>query len=528
MKWIRRVIIEDFQSHRSTEVELVEGFNVIVGPSDQGKTAILRAIRWVLYNDPKGSDFIRVGSSKAKVSLIMNDGTIVCRERSSSRNRYTVAVPGEEEQVYEGFGHTVPDGVKEATGIQLLKIDEEHQVAINLGMQLDPAFLLDSNGSMKAKAIGRVNGVHILDYAHKTTSSELNSKQAEERKVQAELGKVHEQLKPFENLDAWQSQLERMESRLQQVDQLNQFTEGLEQRKNRRAELAGKLQIAEQYLARLATLDEAARIWQQVQEIEWRGEQFIQIHKRLHDTRTTLQAASETIYQTESLKGTTALLEEAEAKHQLGQELTKLLVQTKAQQKETKQNEVLLTKTQHLSHAGQLHILLENIQRKESQLQILKLKQKEYQTLDLKIAQVLGKTAHLYAAEKHWIQSQENVRKQDSLKVYQKRNEDLKKQILLVNHTIQGTNHIDEAEQKWQRVDKVFYLLVELQQFNQKLKQAKWEKEKLDKEQTAIERKMEEYAKQYYERLKSMGRCPICLGEVEKHTVDRIVAELGS
>ena len=71
MKAIKRVIIEDFQSHRYTELELAPGFNVIVGPSDQGKTAILRAIRWVIYNDRRGTDFIRVGASKARVTLVM-------------------------------------------------------------------------------------------------------------------------------------------------------------------------------------------------------------------------------------------------------------------------------------------------------------------------------------------------------------------------------------------------------------------------------------------------------------------------
>lgn len=528
MKWIRRVIIEDFQSHRLTELDLVEGFNVIVGPSDQGKTAILRAIRWVLYNDPRGSDFIRVGSTKAKVSLIMNDGTIVSRERSSSRNRYSIAVPGEEEQIYEGFGHNVPDAVKEATGIQLLKIDEDHQVAIHLGMQLDPAFLLDSNGAIKAKAIGRVNGVHILDYAHKTTSSELTSKHGEERRVQAEISKIDEQLLPFENLDHWQVQLERMETGLQKADQLDQKIEELQERKNRKEELERKLQIAEKYLARLAVLDEAASWWQQAQELQRKGEQFAHLQNRLRDTRATLQEASLTILRTESLKEASEMMAEASAKHQLQQDLTKFGAQKKVLQKETGQNEVLLNKTDQLSRAGQLLSILENLHAKESQLLTLKSKQRDYQSLEAKIATALKKTANIEAAEKHWVQLQENERRQESLKIYQKRNNEMKDQIRLFDHTIQKTLQVEEADQKWQRVEDVVRLLADLQQFNQKLKLVRSEREKIENERARIEHKLEVYAKQYYEQLKSMGRCPICLGEVEHHTVDRIFAELGS
>lgn len=528
MKWIRRVIIEDFQSHRLTELDLVEGFNVIVGPSDQGKTAILRAIRWVLYNDPKGSDFIRVGSTKAKVTLIMNDGTIICRERSSSRNRYTVAVPGEEEQIYEGFGHNVPDAVKEATGIQLLKIDEDHQVAINLGMQLDPAFLLDNNGAIKAKAIGRVNGVHILDYAHKTTSSELTSKQGEERRVQAEIGKIEEQLLPFENLDTWQVQLERMEMGLLKADSLDQRIERLKDRKNQKEELERKLQIAEKYLARLDVLDRADSTWQQAQELERKGERFKQLQSRLQDTRAALQTASLTIHRTESLKHASETITAAEAKHHLAQELTKFVVQKTALMKEKRHNEVLLNQTHHLSRAEQLLTMLEHIQGLESQLHTLKLKQKEYQSLDAKIDMALTKTAHLEAAEKHWVQAEENERKKEALKIYQKRSKEIKDQILLVNQANQRTIHLGEAEQKWRRVDNVFHLLADLRQFQHKLRQVRVEKEMLETDQIRIEQKLEDYAKQYYEQLKSMGRCPICLGEVEHHTVERIFAELGS
>lgn len=65
MKRFERLLIENFQSHEQTEVFFTEGLNVFVGPSDSGKSAILRALRWVLYNEPKGTDFIRAGKSGA-------------------------------------------------------------------------------------------------------------------------------------------------------------------------------------------------------------------------------------------------------------------------------------------------------------------------------------------------------------------------------------------------------------------------------------------------------------------------------
>ena len=88
MKYIEKVILENFQSHKFTSVEFDRGLNIIVGASDSGKTAILRAIKWALYNDPAGDYFIREGATEASVSIFFSDKTSIkkigrasCRER---------------------------------------------------------------------------------------------------------------------------------------------------------------------------------------------------------------------------------------------------------------------------------------------------------------------------------------------------------------------------------------------------------------------------------------------------------------
>ena len=49
MRYIKKIILQNFQSHKYSIVELDEQLNVIVGPSDSGKSAIIRALKWVLY-----------------------------------------------------------------------------------------------------------------------------------------------------------------------------------------------------------------------------------------------------------------------------------------------------------------------------------------------------------------------------------------------------------------------------------------------------------------------------------------------
>ena len=53
---IRKLNIQNIQSHKNTELEFSPGINAIVGSSNNGKSAILRALYWVRYNRPLGID----------------------------------------------------------------------------------------------------------------------------------------------------------------------------------------------------------------------------------------------------------------------------------------------------------------------------------------------------------------------------------------------------------------------------------------------------------------------------------------
>src|SRR5689334_5936611 len=168
-KTIRNLRIENFQSHELTELAFDDGLNVIVGASDQGKSAVIRALRWLLFNEPRGSDFMRVGANNCRITVELADGSRVTRERTPSRNRYIVRKAEGDEQIYEGFGNGVPKEVSDVTGVAKVMLDEDTETVLHLGTQLEPPFLLAETGSVKAKAIGRLNGVHIIDAASRDT-----------------------------------------------------------------------------------------------------------------------------------------------------------------------------------------------------------------------------------------------------------------------------------------------------------------------------------------------------------------------
>ena len=70
---IKKLDLINFQSHKFTSLELADGLNVIVGPSDNGKTSILRAIRWVLFNEPQGMSMLRNNEDFVSVRIYFNN-----------------------------------------------------------------------------------------------------------------------------------------------------------------------------------------------------------------------------------------------------------------------------------------------------------------------------------------------------------------------------------------------------------------------------------------------------------------------
>ena len=140
MKYIKKVILENFQSHKYTEIEFDQYLNVIVGPSDHGKTAIIRALKWALFNEPSGDFFIREGEKECSVTVIFSDNTKVKRSRSKSKNAYYLYDKKGKEMIFEGFGTTVPQEIINKTSMRKIELDSSQSNSINISEQLEGPF----------------------------------------------------------------------------------------------------------------------------------------------------------------------------------------------------------------------------------------------------------------------------------------------------------------------------------------------------------------------------------------------------
>lgn len=119
---LKSLKINNFQTHRKLALRFSPGVTSIIGATDSGKSAVVRALRWVALNTPGGTSFIRHGASEASVTVCTQEGKEVTRARGKSKNSYEV-----DGDVLKAFRSSPPETVLEALNLGDLNFQEQHE-----------------------------------------------------------------------------------------------------------------------------------------------------------------------------------------------------------------------------------------------------------------------------------------------------------------------------------------------------------------------------------------------------------------
>lgn len=223
MTYIKQVILKNFQSHKNSTITFNNRLNVIVGPSDSGKTAILRGIRWALYNEPVGDYFIREGEKECSVTIVFSNYTTIKRYRSKNKNIYYLYDKDNIETKFEGFGTTVPQEIIDKVGIKKIELDNDISKAINFSDQLEGAFLLSERGAVRANSIGRLVGVNIIDDSLRETLRDIRNLSGNKRYIDNNIIELEKELKEYDYLEQLQIQIENIEDLKNEIYQKEQL-----------------------------------------------------------------------------------------------------------------------------------------------------------------------------------------------------------------------------------------------------------------------------------------------------------------
>lgn len=154
--------IENFQSISSASL-VINGVTCLVGPGNRGKTAIIRALGSLLYNDWQQS-FMRRGAKYCRLKLEFPVSDVHGVEyielyKSSKDNKYTISYRDGTVKEYPKTGKTVPEEIK-AIGFSLVETERGDRFNLNIQKQFDPQFML---GSADVSLTGFLNSIFNLD-----------------------------------------------------------------------------------------------------------------------------------------------------------------------------------------------------------------------------------------------------------------------------------------------------------------------------------------------------------------------------
>lgn len=192
MKYIQEIRIENFQSHQDTTIKLTDGLNLLIGTSDVGKSAILRALNLVFHNIPQRGvkGILRKDETELRVTVTWNDGSF-CQRIRGDRNAVIFQKAGSDVEVYDGFDTTVPDAFLEFLGNPPLDYKNE---PISYAPQGGRMFLVDLTPTELPRAISDLMGVYDLEEVANVLSSKRISRNKEATKLDQQIVDLQKQL----------------------------------------------------------------------------------------------------------------------------------------------------------------------------------------------------------------------------------------------------------------------------------------------------------------------------------------------
>jgi len=183
---IRQLSIRNFQSHKDSVFDFVDGVNALTGTSRHGKSAVLRAINWVANNRPSGEDHISWWCWNEKEKqiaptevIIITDKHEIKRIRSAEANSYVI-----DGKPLDAVKTDVPKEISDALGFS----------ETNIQAQMDRPFLISESSGEVGRFFNRIvkldsidNFQAMLESKKRKTKADLDMNKGNLERVEKEL-----------------------------------------------------------------------------------------------------------------------------------------------------------------------------------------------------------------------------------------------------------------------------------------------------------------------------------------------------
>lgn len=264
--------LKNFQSLAKADFELAD-FTLIVGPSNSGKTAVIRALAACLFNTP-GTDYITEGKTEAAILFDDNENKITYSKGKSAK--YQINDKG-----YAAIGRG-PFSEVEKLGYRELNIDGV-SIRPQFSFQHDAPYLISPlyTASTISAVFGSLSNSDLVRRAKHLNEKELKGLTSEVNAEQRLFEETDAKLQKYINFDALdQLYLVLLKLEKQQEEKEVQYKRG--------QSLLQEVNILKEQVNNISVIREASAIYSQSKILNEKHNNFIQIRDR-QSTKISLQ-----------------------------------------------------------------------------------------------------------------------------------------------------------------------------------------------------------------------------------------------
>jgi exonuclease SbcC len=253
---LHKLEIKNFQSHLNTILEFAPGLNAIIGASDSGKSAIIRALRWAVWNKPLGEEFVSwLGNGETQARLIF-EGADIVRSQLKGVNAYYL-----NDEELKAFGASVPEEIAQALNIDKINLQQQHA----------RPFLLDDTSGEVARHFNRIAHLDSIDTSLKNLQKGHRSVKQAIQSGKEHLLALQTQLVEYKNLEILETEVVAAEK----YDR--QFTEVLQ----RIGRLSRLLEENSRIQTQFENLNSVLRFESEAQELQRNYEEYTKTQDRV-------------------------------------------------------------------------------------------------------------------------------------------------------------------------------------------------------------------------------------------------------
>ena len=232
---LSQIVLENFQSHEHSIFDISEGLNIFTGESSNGKSAVMRAMRWLIDNQGKSQreSFIRHGADFAKVTALFDNGKMISRiihTQAHKDNGWEIYDPATGE-THAGNTRMLGE-IQEHFGFTKIQYDVNDELDVNFMNQGDGWYFIGDHvtASKRAKIIGAIFGTHYTDAVMRDLERDLRKIRQESKVREEDVDKLQKKIDEFDYLDEFENrlhQVEKLVSKLGKLDDKKKIVDNL-------------------------------------------------------------------------------------------------------------------------------------------------------------------------------------------------------------------------------------------------------------------------------------------------------------